>query len=130
MSDNNSSSAAEKILALGASVDDLYADYQEVQKLGQLINGLAPSAPFPDAVNDVHVAVYYTIAGEQNERVARLWSDIRVGDVADLLSREADRLVTAIRQSCLELQELAGHVEAVCRNAQFVARAQEHGGPE
>lgn len=128
MNEESKKPVTEELYEAAKTTADTYNRYQSVKQLAQHINGLSASAPFPDHVAITSVEINYTVNGIENTAV--LQNITRVGDVADLLAREAEFQVDTLRSMAAFAQNLATQISAACELAQYNARAQQVGGPQ
>jgi hypothetical protein len=112
------------LLHASQKVFDLYTKYERIRELTFHLNGLPDSAPLPDHVKIRDIAVAYTVNGLVG--VAEIAStELRVGDLYRLFSKELENLVAEIRTHAAEARLLATSVEQTCTKAQYNANAQQ-----
>lgn len=128
MSEETKKPVTEELIGTAHAAAAAYDRYQSVKHLAQQLAGLPASAPLPEHVTIENVSIVYTVNGRGYTAVLR--SVNRVGDLADLLAREAESQVDKLRTLASEAQSLAAQIEAACEAAQYSARAQQVGGPQ
>lgn len=128
MNEETKKPVTEELAGTAQAAAVAYERYQAVKHLAQQLSGLPASAPLPAHVTIAHVSIVYTVHGQGN--TVLLQNVNRVGDLAELLTREAERQVYALRNLADVAQNLAAQIAAACEAAQYNARAQQVGGPQ
>jgi hypothetical protein len=100
-----------------------YDRVQRLQPIVRAINGLPGSAPFPLMVDEVTIA-YTQKTGEQS--AATLSNIFNVGDVADLIGKELERLTDIIVDELGTISSVAAGLQQISQTAQYVSRMQQN----
>ena len=111
----------------GARIEQMYRAFLQIRGLTQQLNSRSPAEPLPENVTIGGITINYTVNGLPNTATIR--NVAYIGDIAQLLARETDQLITDIRQECVNAQTAAAAIEEACKRAQYASRAQTAGGP-
>lgn len=128
MTEENKKPVTAELAVLAEAAAAAYERYQAIKNLAQHLDGLPASAPFPEHIKIDRVSIAYTVNGLG--KTALLKNITRVGDLAELLTREAEQQVYQLRNLADVAQNLAAQIAAACEAAQYSARAQQVGGPQ
>lgn len=109
------------------AVFDLYHKYEKLRALTQHLNGLPDSAPLPDHIKISSISMNYSVNGIGSTASVSA-TEIRVGDVYRLLSKEQENIVAEIRTQAAEAKQFAAIVEQTCTNAQYTTNVQQARG--
>lgn len=115
--------SADTLLSAVARFQESFTRHSALQPLIKAINGMPDSAPFPVDVRSVKI----DYRGPDSKIVTADLSNIyNVGDIADLFSKEVERLVDNMVQELGVISQTAAALQAICQSAQYAARMRQN----
>lgn len=117
----SASEAAERLRQLSFGLTELYGRYSKLHGLAKELNGVAESAPFPDAVQLRRISIVYRVA-DREEVTADVLDVQHVGEISSLLRVEIERVVEQILAALTQIREISTAAEQACNQAKFYSR--------
>lgn len=110
-------SPAEYVLNAGKRMQDMYARYDILRKLGSALHGKSMNDPVPADIGIDDITIKFRVAGATETSEAKIFNIACVGDIARLLSTEMGTLILAIQQEANSLTDLLKSTEATVQKA-------------
>jgi len=110
-------SPAEYVLNAGKRLQDMYARYEVLRKLGGLLNGKPLNDPVPPELVIEDVTIRFRLRDAEEVSEAKVLNVACVGDIARLLSTEMGTIILTLQQEAKSLTELSQKTEATAQKA-------------
>lgn len=115
--------SVDTLLSAFNRFQESYTRHSSLQPLIKAINGMPDSAPFPVDVRSVKI----DYRGPDSKIMTADLSNIyNVGDVAELFSKEVERLVDNMVRELGVISQVSAALQAICQSAQYAARMRQN----